>query len=92
MHQVPYSGVSILIKGTDTDFDGNYSVKAKTRDVLVFRYLGYKVVNKTIGNSNVINIKLQEDVNILDEIIITGQGSGIQKRKLSTTVDVLNSD
>ena len=30
--------------------------------------------------------------NLLEEVIITGQGSGIQKRKLSTTVDVLNEE
>ena len=38
----PLPGVSILVKGTnkgtETDFDGKYSIKAKTGDVLVFRY------------------------------------------------------
>ena len=37
-------GVSILIKGTnkgtETDFDGKYSIKANTGDVLVFSYIG----------------------------------------------------
>jgi len=37
-------GVSILIKGTttgtETDFNGKYSLKAKTGDVLSFSYLG----------------------------------------------------
>ena len=39
-------GVSVIIKGTikgtETDFDGKYSVNAKSDDVLVFSYLGYK--------------------------------------------------
>jgi len=43
-------GVSILIKGTttgsETDFDGNYSIRAKSGDVLVYSYLGYKTVEK----------------------------------------------
>jgi len=40
----PLPGVSIIIKGTsvgtETDFDGNYSIKASKGDILVFRYLG----------------------------------------------------
>ena len=46
----PLPGVSVLIKGTttgtETDFDGKYSIKAKTGDVLVFSYLGYKPSEK----------------------------------------------
>jgi TonB-linked SusC/RagA family outer membrane protein len=69
-------GVSITVKGstigTETDFDGKYSIKAKTGDVLVFRYLGYKAVEKALGSSTIINVKLEEDFNVLEEIIVTG--------------------
>jgi outer membrane receptor protein involved in Fe transport len=89
-------GVSVLIKGTgtgtETDFDGKYTIKTNIGDVLVFRYLGFKSTEKTVGAASVINVSLQVDANVLDEIVITGQGSGILKRKLSTTVDVLTSD
>ncbi len=48
-------GVSVVIKGTssgvETDFDGKYSIKATSGDVLVFNYLGYKTVEKTVGSS-----------------------------------------
>lgn len=88
-------GVSVLIKGsqsgTETDFDGNYSIIAKTGDVLVFRHLGYKVLSKTVGSSTTINVTLEEDENLLDEIVITGQGLGINKKRISTTVDVMTS-
>jgi outer membrane receptor protein involved in Fe transport len=91
----PLPGVSILIKdtttGTDTNFDGKYSLKAKTGDVLVFRYLGYKTIERTVGNSNSISATLQEDANVLDEIVVTGTGAGISKKRLSTTVDVVSS-
>ncbi|QOD62278.1 SusC/RagA family TonB-linked outer membrane protein [Polaribacter haliotis] len=79
-------GVSILIKGTnkgtETDFDGKYSIKAKSGDRLVYRYLGYKVVNKTVGNSNVINVTLVQDANVLDEIVVTGVARGTSTKKL----------
>ena len=39
-------GVNIIIKGTatgtQTDFDGKYSIQAEAGDVLVFSYIGYK--------------------------------------------------
>jgi TonB-linked SusC/RagA family outer membrane protein len=72
-------GVSVLVKGTksgqETDFDGKYSIKAKAGDVLVFRYLGYKTIERTVGSANTINVKLEQDSNVLDEIVIVGYGS-----------------
>ncbi len=76
-------GVSILIKGTskgtETDFDGKYTIKAKTGDVLVFRYLGYKQAEKTVGSSNIINVTLKEDANVLEEIVVVGYGTSTKK-------------
>lgn len=67
-------GVSVIIKGTttgtETDFDGNYSIKTKVGDVLVFSYLGYTTVERTVGASNTINVTLRAG-EILDEIIVT---------------------
>jgi len=72
-------GVSVVIKGTtqgtETDFDGKYSIKANTGDVLSFSYVGYKVAEKTVGNSNTINVILKEGDEVLEEIIITGYAS-----------------
>ncbi|WP_405606835.1 SusC/RagA family TonB-linked outer membrane protein [Polaribacter sp. Asnod1-A03] len=79
-------GVSILLKGTttgtETDFDGKYSIKAKQGDVLSFSYVGYKTVEKTVGISNTINVTLEEDASVLDEIVITGQGIKRDKKSL----------
>jgi len=65
-------GVSVVIKGTsqgtETDFDGKFSIKTKAGDKLVFRYLGYKIVERTVGTSSTINVKMEEDASILDEI------------------------
>ena len=75
-------GVGIMIKGTksgtETDFDGKYSIKAKVGDVLVFSYLGYEEVEKTVGSANTINVTLKEGDNILDEVVI---GLGLSKQE-----------
>lgn len=73
---LPLLGVSVIIKGTNqgaqTDFDGKYSIKATAGQVLIFSYLGYKTVEKTIENEGVINVSLTEDLSALDEVVITG--------------------
>jgi TonB-linked SusC/RagA family outer membrane protein len=72
-------GVSVLIKGTsigtDTDFDGKYNISAAKGDVLVFRSLGYKAVEKTVGTSTVINVTMAEDSNTLEEVVIVAYGT-----------------
>ncbi|SHM78209.1 SusC/RagA family TonB-linked outer membrane protein [Polaribacter sp. KT 15] len=87
-------GVSVVIKGTstgtETNFDGKYTLKASKGDVLVFRYLGYKVVERVINNSNSINVKLVEDANVLEEIVVTGYTT-ITKAKASTSSTQLNA-
>ena len=84
---LPLIGATVVISGTSsgttTDFDGNYRINARQGEVLNFSYVGYQSQNITVSISNTVNVSLQPD-NTLDEIIITGQGSGIQKRKLST--------
>ncbi|WP_422090438.1 TonB-dependent receptor domain-containing protein [Tenacibaculum ovolyticum] len=88
-------GVSIIIKGsvkgTETNFDGNYSLKTIKGAVLVFSYLGYRTIEREVGDDSIINIKMLEDSSVLDEVVVTGQGVGINKKRISTTVDVLTS-
>ncbi|WP_435415988.1 VWA domain-containing protein [Polaribacter aestuariivivens] len=73
------TGVLIKIKGaatgTESDFDGKYTLNAKVRDTLLFTYLGYKQAQKIVGKSNVIHVKMIEQANSLDEIVVVGYGS-----------------
>jgi TonB-linked SusC/RagA family outer membrane protein len=90
----PLPGVSILVKGTskgaETDFDGKYSLQAKNGDILVFRYLGYKVVNKTVNKSNILNVTMDEDSNVLEEIVVFGY-SNKKRGELSSAVSSVTS-
>ncbi len=89
-------GVSVLVKGTlsgqETDFDGKYSIKAKAGDVLVFRYLGYKTVERTVGSANIINVKLEQESNVLDEIVVVGYGTTTKKSYVGTATTVLSKN
>ena len=69
-------GVSIQVKGstvgTETDFDGKYSIIANAGDVLIFNYLGYKQEERTVGSESVINVTLSQDTTSLSEIVVVG--------------------
>ncbi|MCG1035706.1 SusC/RagA family TonB-linked outer membrane protein [Polaribacter sargassicola] len=88
-------GVSITIKdssvGTETDFNGKYSIKAKPGDVLVFRYLGYKTTEKTVSSTNIINVTLVEDANELEEIVVTALGIKREKQSLGFAQQTVES-
>ena len=83
-------GVSIVVqgttKGTETDFDGKYSIKASVGEVLNFSFLGMKIKSVTIGDSNTINVALEEDVDQLDEIVFTAFGIRRESKKLGYLV------
>lgn len=76
-------GASVVIKGSksgvSTEMDGTYQINAKSTDVLVFSYLGYKSKEVIVGNKTTINIELISDSALLDEIVIVGYGT--QKKK-----------
>ncbi len=83
-------GVSVLIKGTtkgtDTDFDGKYSVKANVGDVLVFSYLGYKTVERKVGAASTINVRMEEGGEVLDEIVVTSYGRALNSPKSAASL------
>lgn len=91
----PLPGVNILLlgtsKGTQTDFDGNYSISAQSSSILSFSFVGFVTKKVTVGNQTTINVVLQEDANKLDEIVIIGYGS-TAKKDATGAVDAINSE
>ncbi|NNJ88252.1 MAG: SusC/RagA family TonB-linked outer membrane protein [Eudoraea sp.] len=80
---VPLPGVSIIIvgttTGTQTDFDGNYSITASVGQKLRFSYIGQKTTEITVGASNTINVQMLEDAQALDEVIVTAYGTSTKE-------------
>ena len=90
-------GVNVIVKGTTSgavsDADGSYSISVPSNDaVLVFSFIGYTTLEVAVGDRSIVNGQMVLDVKQLSEIVITGQGAGIEKRRLSTTVDVVDSE
>jgi TonB-linked SusC/RagA family outer membrane protein len=89
-------GVNIIVQGTSrgaqTDFEGNYSITASVGEVLNFSFIGMKAVSITVGDSNVINVVLEEDAASLDEVVVTALGISREKKSLGYAVTELQSD
>ncbi|MBP2833548.1 TonB-dependent receptor [Aquimarina sp. U1-2] len=89
---MPLPGVNVVKKGTSTgtqtDFDGNYRIEAKSGDILVFSYLGFETQEITIGTSSSINITLKDDVSSLEEVIVTGYAVQRKSRVTGAAVTI----
>ena len=92
----PLPGVSIVVQGTtngtQTDFDGNFNIEAATGDILVFSYIGMKTQSVTIGNSNTIDISMQEDASQLEEVVVTALGIKREERALGYAVSEIKGE
>jgi TonB-linked SusC/RagA family outer membrane protein len=68
-------GASVAIKGstvgTVTDLDGKYSIQSKSAsDVLVFSYLGKQTQEIVAGSQAVVNVRMEDNDQMLQEVVI----------------------
>lgn len=93
---LPLPGVNILVKGTSsgtqTDFDGNYSISAASGQTLVFTYIGQKTESKLVGASSKIDVQMQEDAEALDEVVVTALGISREEKSLGYSSQQLGSE
>ncbi len=85
----PLIGVSVTVAGTQqgvtSDLDGNYSISADSKGKLRFSYIGYKTEDVAVSGRNVINVKMNEDSEILSEVVVIGYGT-MDKRELTSAI------
>ena len=93
---LPLPGVNILVEGTTTgtqsDFDGLYSINASVGDVLVLSYIGQKNVRMTIGASNTMDVQMEEDAQALEEVVVTAFGIKRKPKSLGYSVASVKSE
>ncbi len=91
----PLPGANILVKGTttgtQTDFDGNYSIEAAGNATLVFSYIGFTKQEFLVDGKTTIDVSLVEDASQLDEVIVVGYGTQ-RKSDLTGAVTSIDED
>ena len=60
--------------GTITDVSGNYQITARVGRNLEFSYVGYKTQVVKVTKAGVINVRLAEDAQVMDEVVVVGYG------------------
>ena len=92
---LPLPGVSIVVKGTtkgtQSDFDGNYSIGVSSGQILVFSYVGQKTTERTVGAANVINVQMEPDAQALEEVVVVAYGSQ-SNEKIVQNVSVVSEE
>ncbi|WP_106793013.1 VWA domain-containing protein [Aquimarina sp. Aq78] len=88
---LPLPGVNILVKGdangTQTDFDGNYSIMANIGDTLLFSYVGFETAEEKVTvASTIMDIKLIPASSQLEEVVVTAYGSNRVRKSMSYAV------
>ncbi|MCC5914745.1 MAG: TonB-dependent receptor [Balneolaceae bacterium] len=93
-------GVNILLqelaRGAATTIDGEYTIQNIPYGTYRMRvtFIGYRTITREIeidSATKTLDIQMREDLVGLDEVVVTGQGSGVERRRLSTNVGSIDA-
>jgi len=92
---VPLLGVNILVKGsstgTQTDFDGNYTIEASAGETLVYSYVGFTPKEMVVGESSTIDVVLEQG-EALETVVVTALGISREKKTLGYATETVSGD
>ncbi|MGY5848905.1 SusC/RagA family TonB-linked outer membrane protein [Salegentibacter sp. F14] len=93
---MPLPGVNVLVKGTNqgtvTDMDGEYSIEVTSDAVLVFSSLGFERREIPVNNQTTIDVALEEDLESLEEVVVTSFGIEREKKALGYSVQEVSGE
>jgi TonB-linked SusC/RagA family outer membrane protein len=93
---LPLPGVSVIVKGTSrgvqTDFDGNYAIKANTGETLVFTFVGMTKSELKVGQSSTLNLSMAEDLAELETVVITGYAGATNSSKITSAIASVDAE
>lgn len=86
---LPIPGVNVIVKGTQTgtqtDFDGKYTLSVSPDQTLVFTYIGFQTNEVKVGTKTTIDVTLKVGEQ-LDEVVVRTYGGAVSQRQLTTSV------
>jgi len=91
----PLAGAAVMIKnsqtGTETDFDGKYSLNVKKGDVLVFSSLGFKTIEKTVDGNTTIDVVMSSSETLEEVVVVGSRNQARTATDSAVPVDVFNA-
>ena len=96
-HMGPVIGASVLVKGTTngimTDMDGKFELEGlKNGDVIQISYIGYVTKEVKYTGQATISVKMEEDSQALDEVVVTALGMSRDKKSLGYAMTELKGE
>ncbi len=93
---LPIPGVNIIVKGTSkgtqTDFDGLFSIEVEIGETLVFNYVGFKPQEVVIKNHDELMVTLEPNIEALQEVVAIGYSTKRQERREKRRQKRMNSE
>lgn len=78
--------------GVVTDLDGKFALQLKPGEKSIsISYIGYDTKTVNVGNSQNIKVKLQEQANVLDQLVVIGYGA-VKKGSVTASVSSVNGE
>jgi outer membrane receptor protein involved in Fe transport len=92
----PIPGASVIEKGTKngtaSNAAGAFSISVSGSDaVLVISSIGFETQERKVDGNSTIDVYMKESQQQLDEVVVTGQGVGISRKRISTTVSSISA-
>lgn len=90
-------GASVRVKGQEskgsiTDINGKYQiVDVASNATLIFSYIGMREQEIAVNGRSTINVKMEEDSQLIDEVVVVGYGSA-KKRDLTGSIVTVKAD
>ncbi len=71
-------GATVKVKGSNsgsiTDFDGKYKISVRPGATIEVSYVGYQTKQVKVTKGGQLDIKISEDVNMLEQVVVVGYG------------------
>lgn len=95
-HSSVLPGVSVVVKnttrGTNTNFDGEFTIKVKEGEILVFSFLGMKTQELQVTKKSSYEVILEEDAQELEAVVVTANYGGRSRDIVSAGVAVVGAE
>ena len=93
----PVAGASVVIKGTTngtmTDMNGHFTLEGvKKGDIIQISFIGFATQDIPYTGQTALNVKLEEDAQKLDEVVVTALGMKRDKKALGYAMQELKGD
>ena len=88
-------GATVMEKGTKnatvTDFDGNFTIKMESGNVLTISYIGMQSQDVNVAGKTSVNVVLKEDATTLQDVVVVGYGT-MKKTDLTGSISSVDTE